>query len=296
MVQVIPFSVSKLSNAFHASFMHAIVSLISEAGDSPLGLPDGFCAKYLEAIAKEQDIVNRTFGSPLTESLREQDALRDNYFRAVRNVFKNLRYVSDPSLKALYEVVNKKLIKPYPINIVEESDHKSSSHLRGFAFDVRQFLSAEQINKLGIKNDLEAMEEANEQFETLYLERVNEQTKNPAGLALECRAEVDLLFHQLVNTLNYYCNEDNNPEASIKSIALSARPVLDLVNLHITTVRRSIKSSNPGKGGTGTSGSGTGTSGTNTGTSKPTDKPTADKPIDKPINTGGTDSGYNGDL
>lgn len=291
-MQVKNFAMSRLSNSFHASFHHAVVTQVSEVGDSPLGLYDGFCAQYLASVNKEQDIVNRTLGSAKTETLRAADELRDRYFRAVRNVLRNTKNASSDSIRDLYDVINKKLIKPYPGSMTNEGDHQESSHIRGFIYDVRQFLTAEQINKLGIKEDLEAMEAANEEFEAIYLERVEEQVQNPAGFGLECRKEVDAHWARLVRTLDYYANEGDNPDSGIKSIATTAKSALELLNKHIASVMRSVNAS--GSQGEN-SGSDNGNSGTGTGsTEKPTEKPTTDKPIDKPLDNG--DSGYNGDL
>jgi len=307
----------RLTNAFHASFHHVIVSQISEIGDISLGLPSGFANNYLTAVQTEQDIVNRTMGSAKTEALREQDELRDKYFRSVRNALRNARYSSDASIADLYDLIYKKLIKPYPSSIVSESDHTESSHLRGFVVDIKKYLSETQQEKLGIKNDMAAMETANEAFETIYLERVDEYVQNPAGYGAMCREAVDKFWNQLVRTLNFYANETGNSDGSIKMIAEEAANYVENLNKHISEFLKSVAASgNTGsKENTGTStekpgtstekpsgntntGGNSGTSGGNSGTSGgSTEKPSTNTGGNSGTGgTSGTSGGYNNDL
>jgi len=277
-MKVSNFYMGRLTNAFHASFHHVIVTQLEEVGDSSIGLPTGFNNQYKAAVQTEQDIVNRTLGSAKTDELNAQDDLRDKYFRAVRNVLKNVKNSSNENISSLYDVIYKKLIKPYPGTILKESDHTESSHLRGFIFDVKQYLTTSQIASLGITADLEALQTANEAFEAAYLERVDEYVKNPAGYGEKCREEVDKYWAQLVRTLNFYANETGNSDNTIKMIAEEAADYMANLNKHISEFLKSVAASgtrgesensgsngNTGSQDNGNSGSSTEKPSTNTG-------------------------------
>jgi len=277
MKQIKDFAMSRLTNAFHASFHHAIVSQIIETGEASLGLSTGFGNAYKQAVDTEQDIVNRTLGSAKTDALRAQDTLRDNYFRAVRNVLKNAKYSSVADITALYDTIYKKLLKPYPSSILAEGDHEESSHLRGFIVDVKQYLTSAEINKLGIAADLAALETANEAFETTYLERNDEYVQNPAGYGAQCREEVDKYWGKLVHTLNYYANETDNADGTVKMVAEETSTFVDNINKHIELFLRSVKASTP-KGENDANGGSTGSqdsgnSGTSGNSGSSTEKP-----------------------
>jgi len=237
------FSQPKLTNAYHAAFHHIVTTQIEAIGDENLGLPAGFNTKYKNAVKAEQDIVNRTQSSPNTDLIRAQDEIRDNYFRAVRNGLRIAKYSSNAQIKALYDTIYKKLLKPYPASITTEGEHTESSHIRGFVYDVKQFLTESQRSLLGITADLAALDTANEAFENLYLTRVDEYVQNPAGYTAECRAKVDALWSQLVRTLNYYANEMSNPDEDIQAVAMNVAAYVENLNGHIAEFLRSVNAS-----------------------------------------------------
>jgi len=243
MITINDFSMARLTNAYHAAFHHVVTTQVEEIGDENLGLPAGFNTKYKNAVKAEQDIVNRTLSSPNTDLLRVQDNLRDTYFRAVRNALRNAKFSSNAQIKAMYDTIYKKLIKPYPAKIAKEGDHNESSHIRGFIYDVKQFLTESQRTTLGISADLTALETANEAFENLYLTRVDEYVQNPAGYTAECRAKVDNLWNQLVRTLNYYANEMSNPDEDIQAVAMNVASYAENLNGHIAEFLKSVAAS-----------------------------------------------------
>jgi len=243
MISINDFGMSRLSNAYHAAFHHVVNTQVDEIGDENLGLPAGFNVKYKNAVKAEQVIVNRTMGSANTDLIRAQDALRDTYFRAVRNALRNAKYSSSAQVKALYDTIYKKLLKPYPASIVSEGDHTESSHIRGFIYDVKQFLTESQRTLLGISTDLAALETANEAFESMYLTRVDEYTQNPTGYTAECRAKVDGYWAQLVRTINYYANEMSNPDEDIQAVAMNVASYAENLNQHIAEFLKSVEAS-----------------------------------------------------
>jgi len=243
MITINDFAMAKLSNAFHAAFHHVVTTQVEEIGDENLGLPAGFNTKYKNAVKVEQDIVNRTLGSANTDLLNAQDTLRDNYFRSVRNTLRNTKFSSNSSTQALYDLIYKKLLKPYPSKIAKENAHSESSHIRGFIYDVKQFLTESQRTQLGITADLAALETANEAYESLYLTRVDEYVQNPAGYTDECRAKVDALWLQLVRTINYYANEMSNPDEDIQAVAMNVSSYAENLNQHINEFLKSVASS-----------------------------------------------------
>jgi len=243
MITINDFAMAQLTNAYHAAFHHVVTTQVDEIGDENLGLPAGFNTKYKNAVKAEQDIVNRTLGSANTDLIRAQDDLRDTYFRAVRNALRNAKNSSNAQIKAMYDNIYKKLIKPYPASIADEGDHTESSHIRGFIYDVKQFLTESQRTTLGITADLAALETANEAFENHYLTRVDEYTQNPAGYTTECRAKVDALWLQLVRTVNYYANEMSNPDEDIQAVAMNVSSYAQNLNQHISEFQKSVAAS-----------------------------------------------------
>lgn len=241
------FSQEKLSNAFHASFHHIIITQLVEVGDENIGLPAGFTSSYQSTVQAEQDIVNRTYGSANTEALHEQDTLRVNYYRSILNTLANTKYSAVVEVKQLYPLILKKLLKPYPKLYTRQSNFTKSSRIRGLIFDLNQFLTESQRQKIGITAELAAMEAANEAYESIFLNRVDEYVANPAGLTEKCRKNVDEHWEQFVRSLNYYANETANPSSEIAAFATNALAYLDNLNKFIDEFLRSVEAASRNK-------------------------------------------------
>lgn len=240
---------------------HGVLKICTETGWESIGLTDAFGTAYESAQSVMTDIVNRTYGSEKTTLMRAQDDIRCEEFRAIRNLLRVSQYSNNESVKALYGTISKKLISVYKASVISEPDQKKTAHLYGFAFDVKKYLTESQIQQLGIKEHLAAMEAANQGFEQQYLSRVDEYVSSPLTDCTEARLKIDECWNKLVRTLNYYANERDNSDADVQLIAVAAQGVVNQINELISQVRRSIKAS---KSASGSNGSNTTNSGSNT--------------------------------
>lgn len=199
--------VGNFKNAEHVQFHTNVRNEINVAGAETMGLPQAVYMPYLQAIAKEQDIVNRAQASVYTKDMEVQDAIRSQNFRLVRRKLDLVNYMADSSaVAALRDIVNIALLGKYSTDVARLPYQEKSATITGFVQDCRTLLTSAQVKSLGIDDDLDELEANNQRFGQLYQERVDERAQAELALTATLRSATDNAYKLIVVTINGLAN------------------------------------------------------------------------------------------
>lgn len=228
-ILVIDFIVlSKLRNAEHVQFHSNARDIVNSVGVSAMGMAPAVLSPYVQAITKEQDIVNRTVASAYTKEMEDADKKRISMFRRVRRKLElvNLAEPDETVLISAQNVVNAALLGKYPSTTVNLAYQEKTSTITGFIQDCRNLLTGDQVEAIGIDGDLDTLEAYNQGFAKLYQERISERALNPV-ISNELREATDEAYRLMVVTLNGLANQ---VDAAKKEQIEAARECVSLIN------------------------------------------------------------------
>ncbi len=209
----------RLKNAEHVQLHTNVRNVINNAGTTAIGMPQLVYVPYLQAIADEQDIVNKAMGSPYTLEMQAADAQRDIVYKRVRRKLElcELENADSVAYKAT-PVVKKHLLGKYSNAVSSLAYQEETATITGFVQDCRNLLTLEQIDAIGIDNDLDDLEEVNQKFNQMYQERVAEKAAGDTQLSAKLRAQTDEAYEHICITLNALANDtDPAKEEQVKA-------------------------------------------------------------------------------
>ena len=232
------FDAKKLKHAEHVQLHTNIRNVINQAGAETIGVSQAVFMPYLQAIAKEQDIVYKASGSAFTAEMEKADQERDNCFRRVRRKLEVARYENPES--AAYkaaDVIEKHLLSQYTGSVSNLPLQEETAVLTGFVQDCRTLLTSAQVKAVGIDDDLDELEAANQHFNQVYQERVAEKADTSVANAQMLRAATDAAYNQLSVCINAAAN---NPVADKAEQTELARGVVSSINVVIAEAKQRV--------------------------------------------------------
>ena len=222
---------TRLTNAYHVSFLSNVKADIDKYGAAVLGLDATLYDSFCEHLETEQDIVNRARASAFTRQLAEHDQTRDNYFRRIYYKLKSAENdsMNEAITPELVATINAHFLSQYPLTVVNEANQVETAKIRGFIKDLRQFLS-ESFTVLQITEDIEILETANDSYEDVYMARIREKSENV--VSTECRANTEAAYMQISYTLAATANMSSNDAETQVKIGMCGN-VIDEINVLI---------------------------------------------------------------
>ena len=200
-------------NAEHVQFYTNVRNVINQAGAETIGMAQSVFMPFLQAIAKEQDIVNRATASTYTREMDAVDKERVRIFRLVRRKLDLVNYVGEDSpLYKLQGIVNTALLGKYSSSVASLPYQEKTSTLTGLVQDCRTLLKSADVKAIGIDDDLDALEAENQHFNQLYQERISERSLNPV-VSTELRNDTDNAYKIVVLWLNALANCQDTAKA-----------------------------------------------------------------------------------
>lgn len=209
MLKISTITFAQLKHAEHVSLFCNVKNAIDKATPTKLDMTDELYNAYSNAVALEQDIVNRSVGSIYTPEMKALDDDRDRLFKRIHNrlVGVTLASASDPE-KAYENIVVKNLLNKYGNDITLLPYQEESAVIAGFILDARNFLDEDAIELIGIKQDLTELETANKGFADQYHERVVEKAGTDGDLATQLRKDTEEMFRLLACHIEFKANHD----------------------------------------------------------------------------------------
>ena len=299
MFTINPFSISKLNNAEYTGLMINVQKAITTNDPTKLGLVE-VLPNFGTTLQKLIDQVYTTTGSEYTAAMLETDLKRDQTYKRIRLRLQMVEVAEDSAaIKAVKDVVKTHLLAKYTSKVPQLPYQEESAILQGFIFDLNDKLGDDGIAALGITEDLQALEDANNAFIAAYNQRATERAEGDTGLTVKLRQEMYALYQQVCFIVQYLANSTETANAE-KATACQAFIAVLNVLLADAKKRYNQRTNNgtgeEGEGGEGhtdssdsTDDSGSG-SGSGEGHTEPTE-PTDDSGSGNGGGSGSTDSG-----
>ena len=277
------FSISKLNNAEVTGFYINLQKAITTNDPTKLGLVE-VLPNFGTTLQKLIDQVYTTTGSEYTAAMLETDLKRDQTYKRIRLRLQMVEVAEDSAaIKAVKDVVKTHLLAKYTSKVPQLPYQEESAILQGFIFDLNDKLGDDGIAALGITEDLQALEDANNEFIAAYNSRATERAEGDTGLTLKLRQEMYALYQQICFITQYLANSTETANAE-KATACQA--FIGVLNVLLADAKKrynqriSNGSDEEGEGGEGhtdssdstdDSGSGNGSGEGHTEPTEPTD-------------------------
>ena len=259
MFTINPFSISKLNNAEYTGLMINIQKAITTNDPTKLGLVE-VLPNFGSTLQKLIDQVYTTTGSEYTAAMLETDLKRDQTYKRIRLRLQMVEVAEDSAaIKAVKDVVKTHLLAKYTSKVPQLPYQEESAILQGFIFDLNDKLGDDGIAALGITEDLQALEDANNEFIAAYNSRATERAEGDTGLTLKLRQEMYALYQQICFITQYLANSTETANAEKATACQTFIGVLNVL-LADAKKRYNQRISN----GTGEEGDGEGGEGGNT--------------------------------
>lgn len=226
---------TRFSNAYHVSFFQNVKVCIDKFGAERLGLDTAIYKRFTDAVAVEQDIVNRARSSALTRQLAAYDEIRDNYFRRIWYKLKAAQFdTQNPAMtQAIQETIRVQFLETYPITLTANANQVETAKIRGLILDLNENLM-EQLEMLDIEGDIAILENANQRYEQIYMERNAE--KNASLVTKDCREATEQAYMQVAYSLAVLANSTSSDAAEQAKYVFCGR-IVDEINLLIKDFR-----------------------------------------------------------
>ncbi len=293
------FSISKLNNAEFTGFMINLQKAITTNDPTKLGLIE-VLPNFGTTLQKLIDQVYTTTGSEYTAAMLETDLKRDQTYKRIRLRLQMVEVAEDSAaIKAVKDVVKTHLLAKYTSKVPQLPYQEESAILQGFIFDLNDKLGDDGIAALGITEDLQALEDANNEFIAAYNSRATERAAGDTGLTLKLRQEMYALYQQICFITQYLANSTETANAEK---ATACQTFIGVLNVLLADAKKRYNQrinngsgDEEGEGGEGhtdssdsTDESGSG-NGSGEGHTEPTD------PTDNGGSNGGSNSGSGSD-
>ena len=207
------FSISKLNNAEFTGFMINLQKAITTNDPTKLGLIE-VLPNFGTTLQKLIDQVYTTTGSEYTAAMLETDIKRDQTYKRIRLRLQMVEVAEDSAaIKAVKDVVKTHLLAKYTSKVPQLPYQEESAILQGFIFDLNDKLGDDGIAALGITEDLQALEDANNEFIAAYNSRATERAEGDTGLTLKLRQEMYAIYQQICFITQYLANSTETANA-----------------------------------------------------------------------------------
>lgn len=193
---------ARMAAALHVQYHTNMLQRIANYGADALGLPAALVETYTQAVAAEQDFVNRPLRSAYTDTIEELDRQRDGIVSDILGRLKGAQYSSDITVRNAFPELKRQLIERYPASINAENYQKQTALVEGLLVDLEKQNRA-VLKTLGIDALSEALKDVNSRFTQTFLSRTSERVRQSDSDLASLRAAVDDAYSLLVLELDY---------------------------------------------------------------------------------------------
>ena len=193
-MNITPINLSRLKNEQHAQFHESVHTLIEKVTPDTLGIA-AFQPLYRKAFNNELEALAIIVKSELTAQISEQDRVRDQIFRGFSDTVKGFRNHFDPAVR---EAANRlwNVFLHYGNIAQKPLDAQTAATndiLREFArADLQQ-----AIDQLQVQDWCAQLDEENQKFHQLMMQRYNEPTGKTTYRMKTARVETDKFYRAI---------------------------------------------------------------------------------------------------
>ena len=205
---------ARMTAALHVQFHSAALTHLENQGAAALGLDAALTEAYKQAIAAEQDYVNRPLASEYTQRIAELDQTRDLLLDDILGRLRGARVSPDATARAAYDALRTQLLDRYPATIKTENYQRETGLIQGLLMDLEKVDEA-VLKTLGVDALATELQRVNESFTQAYLARNAERVETGKDVLAGLRAAVDDLYAQVAAQLTYTANR---PDAALAAL------------------------------------------------------------------------------
>ena len=207
MQTVTNFNIARLNNAEFTGLQLNFQKAVKQRTVAKLGIDATEFATYEQLLDSLVDQVYVSQSSAYSAEMKELDEKRDNVYYRILLRLELVNHGSDVrSLANAKAAVVTHLLGKYGYGVTKKAYQQVTAIYEGFLMDVRSKLTEDDIETLGIDNDLTALENANKAFINAYNGRTVEQASKEQGVTTRLRQELMGCYEKFVLVTQYFAN------------------------------------------------------------------------------------------
>ena len=209
-MKIIIINLARMVNEIHVQYHEVVRTFLERINLLELGLKPLFDL-YLSAFNNEQEALLLIRKSELTARVSEQDRARDAIYRGFSDTVKGLRNHFDPEV---HEPANRlwSVFLHYG-NITQKTFDAQTAATNDMLRELRQPEMQQIIDDLNLTGWVEKMDEENQKFHQLMMQRYNEPTMQTPYRMKTARLETDKYYRAItvhIDNLALTANDDEN--------------------------------------------------------------------------------------
>lgn len=189
-------AISKLRHSEFSQFISDVLSLVQQNDPTALNVQseyDTLKASHEQLVA----LLNPEQGSDITRQIEQADLRRDNAINGLTALIRAYTYHYDPAFKTAADQLLA-AFDLYGTGIARQNYQSQTSSITSLMNDLRSGTELpEAAAALQITGWVDELENANQQFNSLYLERVKDISDNPVESVYEKRLAITEEYYSL---------------------------------------------------------------------------------------------------
>lgn len=258
-IKITQMGLAKLNNAEYTNLSNRTYALISAATPAALGLEDSDLARYYELLGTMRELVAQSRISNETAEMEKLDKERDDIgvyiITTVRNSRKSPLSAIATASTRLYNV-----LKPYT-GFQKLANQQETVKVSGMVADLKKPANASDVQALGLTELVTALEQANNQYEALTIQRTENRAASKIDNSKNVRAEMDVLYDYFM-TLAFVESVAKPTDATAKFVQSMNALIAEVNTLYNQRTGSTGGANSSTSGGGGTTGGTTGGDGT----------------------------------
>ena len=235
MFSINSFAVNRLNNAEFVGFFLNLNHAIDQAGAERIGLDEGVMANFSDLLTKLGEQVRASSASQYTALMEQANSKRVQIFKRIIYKLKAVEVAEEHSdLLACKAQVETYLLGAYSLSVAKLPMQELTTVINGFCYDLRDKLSEDDLDAMGVTSDVSRLEQANAAFIEAYSNRVDERASIGNALTQTLRQQMYDLYLNICFTTQYLANSLAETNATK---AKACQPFIEVVNEYLADAK-----------------------------------------------------------
>ena len=196
---IINIRLTGLKNETHVQFHESVISLGTTLEPSNLPFEQLF-VRYKQTFDHETEALLLITKSELTGTISEQDGKRDNMFRGFIDTIKGFRNHYETDKRVAANRLWNGVLSHYG-NVTKKTMDAETAAIKDIIRELKRPEMVTAINKLNIQGWVTKLEQENDKFHSLMMERYCEATEKTTYRMRTTRVETDKFYRAIVASI-----------------------------------------------------------------------------------------------
>ena len=236
MYSINTFAVNRLNNAEFVGFFLNLNKAIDNVGAENIGLDESLMSIFGDLLTKLGEQVRASTASQYTQVMDQANSKRIQIFKRIVYKLKAVEVAEEHSdLLSCKAQVETYLLGAYGLSVTKLPLHELTTVINGFCYDLRDKLSEDDLDALGVTSDVSRLEQANQAFIQAYNSRADERASVGGALTQTLRQQMYDLYLNICYTTQYLANSQATANATK---AKACQPFIEVVNEYLLDAKR----------------------------------------------------------